>query len=70
MVTKRAARYLRVSRADQCPNLQADETGRLIAGRGWLLVDPFLDHGVSGAKDRRPELDRLMAAAKRGAFGT
>jgi DNA invertase Pin-like site-specific DNA recombinase len=57
-----------VSRSDQCPNLQADETGRLIAGRGWQLVDSFLDHGVSGAKDRRPELDRVMAAAKRGEF--
>jgi DNA invertase Pin-like site-specific DNA recombinase len=68
MTTKRAARYLRVSRSDQNPALQADETGRLIAGRGWELVDTFLDHGVSGAKDRRPELDRLMEAAKQGAF--
>jgi DNA invertase Pin-like site-specific DNA recombinase len=68
MATKRAARYLRVSRADQNPALQSDETGRLIAGRGWLMVDTFLDHGVSGAKDRRPELDRLMMAAKRGEF--
>jgi DNA invertase Pin-like site-specific DNA recombinase len=68
MMAKRAARYLRVSRSDQNPALQADETGRLIAGRGWTLVDTFLDHGVSGAKDRRPELDRLMEAARRGQF--
>lgn len=68
MATKRAVRYLRVSRSDQNPNLQADETARLIAGRGWDLVDTFLDHGISGTKDRRPELDRLLTLARRGRF--
>jgi DNA invertase Pin-like site-specific DNA recombinase len=65
---RRAVRYLRVSRTDQNPNLQADETGRLIAGRGWELVDTFLDQGFSGSKDRRPDLDRMLAAARRGLF--
>jgi DNA invertase Pin-like site-specific DNA recombinase len=59
---------LRVSRSDQNPALQADETAGLIAGRGWELVDTFLDQGVSGSKDRRPELDRMLAAARRGLF--
>src|SRR5213075_3315944 len=27
-------------------------------------AEEFIDHGVSGAKDRRPALDRLMAAVK------
>jgi len=40
----------------------------LIAGRGWDLVDTFLDHGISGTKDRRPELDRLLTLARRGRF--
>lgn len=65
---RRAARYLRVSRSDQRPGLQADETGDLIDRRGWHLADTFLDQGVSGAKGSRPELDRMMAAARRRSF--
>jgi DNA invertase Pin-like site-specific DNA recombinase len=64
----RVARYLRVSRADQNPQLQADESERLVRSRGWELVDTFLDHGFSGAKDRRPELTRMMTRARRGDF--
>jgi DNA invertase Pin-like site-specific DNA recombinase len=62
------ARYLRVSRADQNPQLQADESERLIKARGWELTDTFLDHGISGTKDQRPELTRMMASARRGDF--
>jgi DNA invertase Pin-like site-specific DNA recombinase len=65
---RRAARYLRVSRSDQRPGLQADETGDLIDRRGWQLADTFLDQGVSGSKASRPELDRMMAAARRRTF--
>ncbi len=64
----RAACYLRVSTFDQRPELQADETAALVEHRGWLLVDTFLDRGVSGTRDRRPELDRMMAAARRRQF--
>jgi DNA invertase Pin-like site-specific DNA recombinase len=31
--------------------------------RGWTVVGEYVDTGISGAKDRRPELDRLMADA-------
>jgi DNA invertase Pin-like site-specific DNA recombinase len=48
--------------------MQADETGELIDRRGWQLVGTFEDHGVSGARDRRPELDRLLDAARRRRF--
>lgn len=65
---KRAVRYIRVSRQDQRPELQADETGEFIERRGWTLADTFLDQGISGTKDRRPALDELMAAAKRRRF--
>lgn len=65
---RRAVRYLRVSRQDQRPQLQADETGDVIDRRGWQLVDTFLDQGVSGARDRRKELDRMMEGARRRAF--
>src|SRR5262249_45725974 len=36
--------------------------------RGWMTVAEYVDQGVSGSKDRRPALDRLMADAKRRAF--
>ena len=64
----RAVRYLRVSRQDQDPRLQDDETKDFIVRRGWKLTDTYTDQGVSGAKDRRPELDRLLGDARRKKF--
>lgn len=61
----RVVRYLRVSRADQDPALQDDETADLIAKRGWKLVDTYTDHGVSGSREKRPALDRLLVDARR-----
>lgn len=60
-----AARYLRVSKADQDPALQDDETAELITKRGWDLTDTYTDHGVSGSRERRPELDRLLRDVRR-----
>jgi len=64
----RVARYLRVSRHDQNPQLQEDATDELIERRGWTLADTYVDHGVSGSRARRPELNRMLADAKRGKF--
>jgi DNA invertase Pin-like site-specific DNA recombinase len=64
----RCARYLRVSKAEQRPELQDDETKAFIERRGWKLTTTYLDHGVSGSRDRRPELDRMVADARRGKF--
>jgi DNA invertase Pin-like site-specific DNA recombinase len=36
--------------------------------RGWTVAGEYLDAGISGAKDRRPELDRLMADAHKRRF--
>ena len=36
--------------------------------RGWRVAGEYVDAGVSGAKDSRPELNRLMADAKRRKF--
>lgn len=33
--------------------------------RGWQVAGEYADLGVPGAKDRRPELDRLMSDAHR-----
>lgn len=66
--TIRVARYIRVSRSDQRPELQADETGQMIERRGWILADTYLDQGISGSRAHRPELDRMLADARRGRF--
>jgi DNA invertase Pin-like site-specific DNA recombinase len=64
---KRAALYLRTSTLDQTTANQAIELRRYVEARGWTAVE-YDDSGVSGAKDRRPALDRLLADAKRRKF--
>jgi DNA invertase Pin-like site-specific DNA recombinase len=63
----RAALYARVSTLDQHTDNQLVELRRYAAARGWDMVE-HVDHGVSGAKDRRPALDAMVADAKRRRF--
>jgi putative DNA-invertase from lambdoid prophage Rac len=63
----RAAIYARVSTVDQEPENQLQELRRYVEARGWSKVE-YVDRGVSGAKDRRPALDQLLADAKRRRF--
>ncbi len=60
----KAAVYARVSTLDQEPENQLQELRRYVQARGWTAQE-FVDHGVSGTKDRRPALDRLVADARR-----
>ena len=60
----RAAIYARVSTADQTAENQLLQLRAYVEARGWTATE-YVDHGVSGTKDRRPELDRLVADAKR-----
>jgi DNA invertase Pin-like site-specific DNA recombinase len=60
----KAALYARVSTVDQEPENQLQELRRYIEARGWTGTE-YIDHGVSGAKDRRPALDALLKDAKR-----
>ena len=62
--TRRAALYARVSTLDQEPENQLAELRRYVAARDWVPIE-YVDQGVSGAKDRRPALDRLVADARR-----
>jgi DNA invertase Pin-like site-specific DNA recombinase len=63
----RAALYARVSTSGhgQDVGLQLDELRQVAAQRRWVATE-FVDEGVSGAKDRRPALDRMMEAARAG----
>jgi len=65
----RVALYGRVStHHGQDPELQLRELREYAAARGWNLAHEYTDVGVSGAKDSRPELSRLMADAHRRRF--
>jgi len=66
----RAAIYARVSTTNhgQDPMLQVREIRDYIERRGWELAGEYVDLGISGAKEKRPELDRLMAEAHRRRF--
>ena len=63
----RAAIYARVSTANngQNPEMQLGELREHCQRRGWQIVGEYVDAGVSGAKERRPQLDRLMADCRR-----
>jgi DNA invertase Pin-like site-specific DNA recombinase len=62
------ALYARVSTVGQDPEVQLVALRAHAAQRGWQVVEEFVDRGVSGAKERRPALDRLMKAAWTGRF--
>ncbi len=64
----RVALYARCSTADQSVALQLDGLRDYAKARGFEVVGEYLDEAVSGAKARRPALDRLLADAHRRRF--
>ena len=64
---QRAAIYARVSTLDQEPENQLAELRQYATARGWTATE-YVDHGVSGAKERRPALDQVIADARRRRF--
>ena len=63
--TKRAAIYARVSTLNggQDPEMQTRELREYCDRRGWEVIGEYVDRGISGAKDSRPQLNRLMEDA-------
>src|SRR6267154_5133697 len=64
----RTALYARVSTSDkgQDPEVQLRELREYCQRRGFTIDGEYVDVGVSGSKDSRPELNKLMLdAAKR-----
>ena len=62
--TKPIAVYARVSTPEQKPASQLRQLRRYARDREVEALQ-FVDHGISGAKDSRPGLDALLAAARR-----
>lgn len=65
-----AAVYARVSTIGhgQDPLMQTRELSEYCVRRGWGVFDLYVDNGVSGKKDSRPQLNRLMQAAHERQF--
>src|SRR6201997_5844405 len=65
----RVAIYARVSTTNgQSPEMQLSDLREYASRRGWETFAEYVDNGVSGAKESRPELNRLMADAHRRHF--
>jgi DNA invertase Pin-like site-specific DNA recombinase len=48
--------------------MQVRELREYCERRGWEIAGEYVDAGISGAKDSRPELNRMVAAAHRRRF--
>ena len=70
MNAKRVAIYARVSTDGQSCDNQLRELREVAERNGWMIVDEFVDHAISGAKgrDQRPALDRMLKASVRKDF--
>ena len=66
----KAAIYARVSTTNhgQDVSLQIRELREYCERRGFAIAGEYTDVGISGSKDSRPELNRLMAGAHKRRF--
>jgi DNA invertase Pin-like site-specific DNA recombinase len=65
----KTALYARVSTNNgQDPEMQLRELREYCQRRGWEVSKEYVDVGVSGTKEKRPELDKLFADAHRRHF--
>ncbi len=62
-MTKRVAIYARVSTKDQDCDRQLVELREVAENHNWVIVDEYVDTGISGAQKSRPELDRMLKDA-------
>jgi DNA invertase Pin-like site-specific DNA recombinase len=67
MTPKKVAIYTRVSStSDQSTKMQEHELRAYAKRRGWDIYKIYSDEGISGATDRRPALDEMLAACRAG----
>jgi DNA invertase Pin-like site-specific DNA recombinase len=65
----RVALYARVSTLNgQDPEMQLAELREYASRRGWTVTSEYVDQGVPGSKESRPELNQPMADAHRRKF--
>jgi DNA invertase Pin-like site-specific DNA recombinase len=66
----RAALYARVSTNGhgQDPEVQLRELREYCQRRSWAIASEYIDVGISGTREKRPELDQLLTDAHRRRF--
>jgi DNA invertase Pin-like site-specific DNA recombinase len=64
----KCAIYSRVSTTDQTVRMQLEELHAYCKRRRFTIVGEFSDSGISGFKESRPGLNRMMADARRRKF--
>src|SRR5215469_6354401 len=69
-VPVRVALYARISTLNhgQDVDLQLRELREYARARGWRLVSEYVDLGISGSIESRPELNHLMGDARKRRF--
>jgi DNA invertase Pin-like site-specific DNA recombinase len=66
MDKKRVVLYARVSTLNgQNPEMQLGELRDYCQRRGFVIANEHVDRGISGARERRPGLDKLMADCRK-----
>ena len=63
ILLKKVALYARCSTKEQNCDRQLIELREVAENHGWIIVDEYVDEGISGAKKSRPELDRMLKDA-------
>src|ERR1035438_4730717 len=67
---KRVGIYARVSTKEQTTENQLLDLRKYCEARGWQIVAECIDHGISGAKDDRPQLKAVMDLARKRKIDT
>lgn len=68
-LVSRIAIYARVSTLNaQNPEMQLAEIREYAARRDWTIAGEYVDLGISGSKESRPELNRMLQDAHRRRF--
>jgi DNA invertase Pin-like site-specific DNA recombinase len=58
--------YARVSTSNgQNPEMQLGELRAYCQRRGWDIAGEYVDAGISGSKEHRPALDRLLSDCRK-----
>jgi DNA invertase Pin-like site-specific DNA recombinase len=66
MKAKRVGLYARVSTNNgQNPEVQLRELREFCQRRGFEIAEEFVDKGISGSRERRPALDKLMVVCRK-----
>lgn len=68
MKRKRVAIYARVSTKDQSIEMQMNDLDRFTREREYEVYKTYQDIGISGTKEKRPELNMLMDDARKRKF--